>query len=140
MTPDNLPPGPLRIALVPLRATSYRGAYRYAAYLLNPVRPDDGGVSQLWGDPGGPDQFDTDRKREAPATWPGLVYFPKHATAPDIPPAYHFALDFAPSGWGTDDGMRGWAAALARRAARPVTGCMLAGWYSRAVEGRPPAV
>lgn len=132
MTPDELPPGDLVFGMVPLGKR--RGAWRYAVYLLSP-NSENGGP--LWGPYTPPDSSDEARKKLAAKTWPGLVYHPRPATSLGDLPAYHFATDFAPAGWGTDSKIESFAHALARRIGRPCTLRMLSGWSAAPWRGNP---
>lgn len=129
-TPDELPPGDtLLIGLVPLNGGKrYRGSYRYAAYILAAPGPNVSGIRPLWGPYTPPETLDKDRKRIAAATYPGMVYQPKPTTGADTLPAYHFALNFSPHGWGSDQGMREFARDMTRHTKRHVSVCMMGGW------------
>ena len=136
MTPDKLPPaaaGKLVLGLVPLLEKRRRGYYRYAAYVLAPYDPDMGGP--LWGPYTPPETTDAARKKLAPKTWPGMVYHPMRETGSNDLPAWHFALDFSPQGWGTDSGVQEFAHVLAQHLGRPVGLKVLHGWSARTVWG-----
>lgn len=138
MTPDTLPPpeaGELALGIVPLGKR--RGSYRYAVYVLSPVSDRMG---PLWGPYTPPGTSDKARKAIAPKTWPGMVYHPMPQEGRnDELPAWHFALDFAPAGWGTDEKAEAFAHALARRIGRPVSLRVLHGWNATAWRGSPDA-
>ena len=139
MTPDKLPPpdmGELVFGLVPLREKAHRGAYRYAIYLMSPA-VDLG--SPLWGPYTPPETSEAERKRLAPKTWPGMVYNPMPREVRDTLPAWHFALDFPPAGWGTDSAAKAFAHELARHLGRPISLRVLHGWNSTTWKGVPPA-
>jgi hypothetical protein len=134
MTPDKMPPGPLTFHMVPLLAGKpYRGRHRYAIYLASP----DDRIGPLWGTYTPPETTDAERRALAPKIWPSLVYFPRPETRLDALPAYHFALDFAPAGWSTNERAQEFAQAMARHLARPVTIRILHGWNASAHHGTP---
>jgi hypothetical protein len=134
MTPDKLPEGDLVFGMVPLGKR--RGSWRYAVYLLSPA-PEMG--RPLWGPYTPPETSDATRKRIAAETWPGMVYFPRPASGRDLP-AWHFATDFAPAGWGADSKTEAFARALSRRIGRPIVLCMLNGWNAQPRRGDPAKV
>ena len=135
MIPKDLPPpemGEIVFGVVPLGR--HRGAYRYAIYLLSPVVERGG---PLWGPYTEPGESDKARKAAAADTWPGLTYHPRPATGRDNLPAYHFALDFAPVGWGTDSATEAFANAMARRIGRSCKIRVLHGWNATTWQGNP---
>jgi hypothetical protein len=138
MTPDKMPPeaqGKLILGLVPMLPKAHRGAYRYAAYLLAPYMLGLG--DPLWGPYTPPETTDAARKKIAAATWPGMVYFPAPASGDNLLPAWHFALDFSPQGWGTDTAVQDYAHVMARHLGRVVGLKVLHGWNARTVWGDP---
>jgi hypothetical protein len=68
---------------------------------------------------------------------PKIDVYLKAGRGRDDLPAWHFALDFSPAGWGSDSGVQGFAHAMARHLGRPITLRMLRGWASTPFRGEP---